>query len=518
MVAIAVLLALLAAAAVPAAAVLASAEVVRLAIVVGANQGGEGTLRLRYAQSDAERFARVLTEVGGVHPENLQRLSAPSAADVLRAFDRADTRARAVLSQTGHRVILLFYFSGHADGINIALGSTDRLPFADIRRRIESSPANVRVAFIDSCKSGGITRDKGLTRGPAFDLTLTEQTDAGGAAFVTSSAAGENAQESSDIGGSYFTHFLLSALRGAADADGNGRVTLWETYQYAFAKTVAETARTVAGAQHPSYSYKLSGYGDLTLADLRRATAGLVFPAGAAATYLVINDDRRELVAEVRRPAGEARRLAVPAGTYLVGRRQGDAFVAARFAVNANGDTVVAEDRLLPEPIALATPKGGDIALANSLVGSYALVGGALGSLTSSSEIGIGYRREIWLRWHIGSRAALGLAEVNDRGLRYSYRAAVLDLSFLRRFDLATMRLYVGVGVGGAWARQQLLSGETQSGFTFRYGAAAALDLPVSPSVALSLGWDFGAGVVRLNGAREQRLHVRAFLGVGYAF
>jgi hypothetical protein len=510
--AIAVLLAVLAAAA-P-----ASAEVVRLAIVVGANQGGQGTVRLRYAERDAERFARVLTEVGGVRPENLQLLSAPSAASVLRAFDSADARARTVRSQTHDRVILLFYFSGHADGINIELGSSDRLPFADIRRRIESSPADVRVAFIDSCKSGGITQDKGLTRGPAFDLTLTEQTDAGGAAFVTSSSAGEQAQESSDIGGSYFTHFVLSALRGAADSDGNGRVTLSETYQYAFAKTVAETARTVAGAQHPSYSYKLSGRGDLTLADLRAATAALVFPAGAAATYLVLNNDRRELLAEVARPAGEARRLAVPAGTYLVGRRQGDSFVAARFAVKAGGDTVVAEDRLAPEPIALATLKGGDVDLANALVGGYALVGGALGSLTSSSEIGLGYRRELLPRWHVGSRAALGLAEVSDRGLRYRYRAAVVDLVFLRRFDFAAMRLFVGAGIGGAWARQQLLSGEQQSGFTFRYGAAATLDLPVSQSLALSLSWDIGAGVVRLNGALEQRPHVRAFLGVGYAF
>src|SRR5262249_50619207 len=42
----------------------------RYALVVGANSGGSDRARLQYAIADAERFARVLVELGGVSPAN----------------------------------------------------------------------------------------------------------------------------------------------------------------------------------------------------------------------------------------------------------------------------------------------------------------------------------------------------------------------------------------------------------------------------------------------------------------
>ena len=52
-------------------------------------------------------------------------------------------------------------------------------------------------------------------------------------------------RESGDIEGSYFTHHMLSALRGAGDRDGNGVVTLAEAYQYAYAHTLGSVAASV---------------------------------------------------------------------------------------------------------------------------------------------------------------------------------------------------------------------------------------------------------------------------------
>ena len=63
-----------------------------------------------------------------------------------------------------------------------------------------------------------------------------------GTAFVTSTAVGEAAQESASIGGSFFTHHLDIALRGAGDADGDGRITLAEAFRYTAARTLAGTA------------------------------------------------------------------------------------------------------------------------------------------------------------------------------------------------------------------------------------------------------------------------------------
>ena len=52
--------------------------------------------------------------------------------------------------------------------------------------------------------------------------------------MITSSAAREAALESAEIEASFFSHHLISGLRGAADTSGDGLVTLAEAYQYAF--------------------------------------------------------------------------------------------------------------------------------------------------------------------------------------------------------------------------------------------------------------------------------------------
>jgi uncharacterized caspase-like protein len=59
-----------------------------------------------------------------------------------------------------------------------------------------------------------------------------------GYAFLTSSSPDEVAQESDHIGASFFTHYLVSGLRGAADVTGEGKVTLNEAYQFAFNETL----------------------------------------------------------------------------------------------------------------------------------------------------------------------------------------------------------------------------------------------------------------------------------------
>ena len=92
--------------------------------------------------------------------------------------------------------------------------------------------------------------------------------------LLTSSAADEDSQEADRIGGSYFSHHLASGLLGDADRSGDGRVSLAEAYAYAYARTVADTAESAAGAQHPTFSYELAGNGDVVLTDVKSRTEG----------------------------------------------------------------------------------------------------------------------------------------------------------------------------------------------------------------------------------------------------
>ncbi len=285
----------------------------RFALYIGSNNGGKQRISLAYAASDARAVATVMSEIGGVGGGDSLLLIDPSAATVARSFSQMNERILSA-KESARRVELFVYYSGHSDEDGLLLGE-ERLPYLELRRRIEATQADVKIAVLDSCSSGSFTRIKGGTRHPAF--LLDESVSTSGYAFLTSSSENEAAQESDRIGASFFTYYLVSALRGAADTAGNGRVTLNEAYSYASAETLARTATTAAGPQHPSYEIRLTGSGDLVLTDLRETSAAIVVQSDVQGRLFLRNSGGR-LVAELRKSAGAPITLSLPAGRYTV--------------------------------------------------------------------------------------------------------------------------------------------------------------------------------------------------------
>jgi hypothetical protein len=56
---------------------------------------------------------------------------------------------------------------------------------------------------------------------PELSLPLDKHVGAAGTAILSSSTADETSQESDRLRGSFFSHHLVNALRGAADRDGD---------------------------------------------------------------------------------------------------------------------------------------------------------------------------------------------------------------------------------------------------------------------------------------------------------
>lgn len=315
----------------------------RIALLVGANQGGGDRVRLRYATRDAETLSRVLHELGGVQPEDTELLREPSRAAFLGALTRL--RARLAAARTGaDRVELVFYYSGHSDDDGLLL-SGERVPYATLRGLIDALPADVRLVIVDSCSSGALTRTKGGVRRPAFLIDASQRVE--GRVVLTSSSENEAAQESDSIQSSFFTHFLVSGLRGAADVTRDGRVSLTEAYQFAFAETLQRTERTSAGGQHPAYAMDLAGTGDLILTDLRTSSATLVLPEELSGRVYV-RDAEGVLVAEMKKPAGRAVELGVPAGRYRVLVEKGGALSAGELELAVGARVSLANVALSP--------------------------------------------------------------------------------------------------------------------------------------------------------------------------
>ncbi|MDR2693649.1 MAG: caspase family protein [Chitinispirillales bacterium] len=292
----------------------------RYLISAGSNDGGSDRVILRYAVTDARAFASVFTDMGGVEKNNALVLSNPSGKELLRGIAGigkliADGKtAGGMGGEPQVRTEAFVYYSGHADESGLKLGG-ETLAWADLRNAVNNLGADVRVAVLDACGSGAITRTKGGVSRPAFLSDASSNMK--GYAFLTSSNENEASQESDRLKGSYFTHALLSGMRGAADLSGDGRITINEAYQYAFNETLQSTQNTKAGTQHPSRDMNLAGTGDIVMTDLRETSAALTLAPDIEGRFF-IRDRGGNLFAELRKSHGRTVELGMPPGKYPV--------------------------------------------------------------------------------------------------------------------------------------------------------------------------------------------------------
>ncbi len=489
------------------------AQTLRIGIVAGNNEGAPMRAPLKYAQSDARRIASALTSVGGFAPENVDLLLDADADALDAAFTRAEEK---LAGAPGEESLLLVYFSGHSDGTVLELGKS-RYPFSRLKERVEGSGAKVRLALVDACFSGGLVGTKGVSRGPSFDIDLHGDLNTEGTAILASAGFGELAQESARLGGSYFTHHLVSALYGAADDDSDLRVTLKEAYLYAYRHTVGDTAANVAGAQHPSYSLDLEGKGELVLAALSDKAAAVVFPAASQGTYYLTTGDR-ELVAELTQPGDRDRALFVPPGSFHLLRRQADGiFQECTVEVAAGGRFKVDPSAMKTAAGDISLPRGGEPSRNNIVAAGYGLTGWFLPAMGAMHGAELSYTR-LLEHFAIGARLGWGRASVNEDGFVYDLDGWEAAVSALWRFPLYRVDLFAGV-VGGASCFQQ----ETDVLGTLTAWAALAgaqVGGAVHPFEALTLMMSFEMDVFvgyvnRRPGAWPAP---RAFVGAGWSF
>jgi uncharacterized caspase-like protein len=278
----------------------------RVAVVIGNNVGAPAEPPLQFAQRDALRVAQVLTELGFVAQSDLMLVLDGDADTVRAALDRAELR---------DATMLIIYYSGHADDAALHLGGT-QLPWDELRDRTKRSSAVLRLAVVDACQAGNLITAKGLLRVPT--TTMASESRHRGTALLAATESSELALETSALGGSFFTHYLVSGMRGAADANGDQMVTLAEAQAYATTETTRATAMWARAVQHPNYELELSGQGDLILTSLRESSALLTLDKDLEGHIIVTEIDSTLAAVELDKRAGTAIPVALPNGRYVV--------------------------------------------------------------------------------------------------------------------------------------------------------------------------------------------------------
>jgi hypothetical protein len=460
----------------------------RYAVVVGSNRGAPGRPALWFAEKDAERFRQVLLELGDFAPGNVQLLAGAGAGRVRAAIAAAGAEIERSHA-AGEHPLLVFYFSGHAAAGGIELG-TERLSFEELRSLVVATSAAAKIAIVDACEAGILTQVKGATAVSDLDFALPAGDPVRGTAFITSTAVGESAQESAVLGGSFFTHHLEVALRGAGDADGDGLVTLGEAFRYTSAQTLAGTLATVVGAQHATYEFKMSGRGDVVLSDLRRADARLVLPRDPGSTYVLRGP--MSLLAEVA--GGEKQvTLALPSGRYRVERRSPEGRASADLVLGSG--VVEPLPPLAPTRYELARAKGGPKpGLLFAGVGVTAI---GLPGFGVAPAARVGVRKEVG---PLGVRVRLDYLgkSVTDAGLRYDLSYVGGAVAALYPLNASRILVEAGPEVGYGYAWQRLEDRRSFGSSLFRAGLGTMVTAPLGPA-RVGIDASLGLDVMRLD-------------------
>ena len=474
----------------------------RFGVIVGHNRGEPGEVGLLYAERDAARMADVLTRFGGVEAEDLVLLRGSGVQDVERVLGKLTARVEQAKAM-GQESLVLLYYSGHADAQAIHLGH-ERLDFRRATELLDGTGAQLRVMVVDACRSGELTRTKGAVPAEPFEIVADDRLSSEGTAVITSSAAGEDAQESDLLRGGVFTHHFFTGLLGAADASSDQRVTLSEAYRYAYLETLRTTSRA-RFVQHPTYSFQIRGREDLVLTRLT-STSGLGrLVLDAPGTYMLLpTSSGGGSVAELTATAGVS--VLLEPGEYLVRRRTERAVFEGRATVVGGDLARVGASDLRRVPYGESVRKG------------YAPVDRAWG-VTSSIGAGGAWQEGLSPRVQgaIGLRADAATASFELR-LRYDRTSGAndqveltqnglgLDLGVLKLFDMPGLVSALGFGlrVGADAVRQSLGSDGDAPDRTALVGRASPfVRWEWSPLPGASLALEAGADLTVSPGEDE---------------
>lgn len=348
----------------------------RVALVVGQNQGLPEERPLRHAERDADRVRRVLGELGRF--DRVLHLAGPSVAELLAALE----------ALPGSPEVLVFYYSGHAGrgALHLQGGLVEG---KDVLASLDAKTPGLRVAIIDACESGDLTQSKGLESRIVSPQTLSSRPTQG-RVVLASSSPGAAAQESDALEGSYFTAHVVAGLRGAADGDEDGRVTLREVFEHARARTVSDTFLSGVGVQRPSFRLRLDGEADVPLTWIDSAGAQLELGGGASGRYLVQSAEGR-LIAELAVARGERSTLSFPPGRYQILKREPTGALVAELSLRPASRSILRDADMERVPFVRVARKGG-------IVGSYAAgvrLGTGVGGAAMLAGVDLGYTFEL---------------------------------------------------------------------------------------------------------------------------
>ena len=254
----------------------------RWAVVVGIDAYDNTSIApARYAVADAEAMYQMLIGPMGFKLDHVVLLIDQAARKP--TLNNIKWALGTFLGRVAKRDdLVLIYFAGHGgvevdqrglerDGLAKYLIPSDAdpddlyttaLPMDELQTIFGRIEAERVVVFLDASYSGAAGGRTFASRKPRSgsvdDLFLERLTRSKGRAIIASSRSSEASIAGADLRHGFFTYYLLEGLKGAADLDRDGIVSLQELYEYV-ERQVLRKSRAVGGNQHPVMKGVLEG-------------------------------------------------------------------------------------------------------------------------------------------------------------------------------------------------------------------------------------------------------------------
>ncbi|HEY2092962.1 MAG TPA: caspase family protein [Thermoanaerobaculia bacterium] len=236
----------------------------KYALIVGIGTFSDPKIKeLRFAAKDAADFANALKDpaFGRFRPSNVTLLTDKNATRqaVLSAL-------QSIILQAHDDDLVVIYVSSHGSGSQQDQGLGGRgyivtydsesdkiwnnaIEYETFAHQTSLIKARRKVTFLDTCFSGqasGGAKALEIDAGGVDEQTSKMFASNEGSFVITSSNSTEESWESEALHNSYFTHFLIEALRRSKEPP-----TMKQIFEYIAAKVPEAVAREQKKPQHP---------------------------------------------------------------------------------------------------------------------------------------------------------------------------------------------------------------------------------------------------------------------------
>jgi hypothetical protein len=417
-----------------------------IAVFVGVDHGLAEERPLRYASRDAEAMAGVIRELGPFGKDDIHLLTNPTLEDFRSALKEVRGRVEELRKQ-GVQSLVLLYYSGH--------GSTEGLhvrgrnfPRTEVNALVESLASDLKILILDACESGDFLRRKGAALLPDREIVKEDGLGSRGIIVLSSSSRGEAAQESEDYRGAVFSHHLENGLRGMADYNSDGQVTLMESFEYARAATRNEEIMGQSRRQNPSFDFDIVGESDPVLTRPERRTARIVFREMPPVPLEIFNAQSQEMERRVWLTGKPRSEFSMPSGKYLLRYPEKEGYRVASLDMTWSREAAIRPVDFRSRPKTLLQSKGGK---GFDLNVHGAQVSARMDLPLETPLFGIEY---VYRGWPLKQILGLGYGRKSGGmpGIAVETQAFRLGYSILRPV-LASRNGQIAMGAEAAWQR-----------------------------------------------------------------